>query len=79
VGPQASAALLQAALKAENANLPSERRMEFRFGVNLGVMVEAEQIHSDGVNVAARLESLAAPAWDSASMESAQKYDLQSA
>ena len=46
VGPLASGALVQAALKAENANLPSERRMELRFGVNLGVMVEAEQIHS---------------------------------
>jgi adenylate cyclase len=36
--------------------------MEFRIGVNLGdVMVEGEQIHGDGVNVAARLESLAEP------------------
>ena len=71
MGPQASAALPQAALKAEDANLPSERRLEFCFGVNLGVMVEAE--HSDGVNVAARLESLAASAWTLASMKSAQK------
>jgi adenylate cyclase len=53
---------IQGALKAENANLPSERRMEFRIGVNLGdVMVEGEQIYGDGVNVAARLESLADP------------------
>src|SRR5712691_11458308 len=52
----------QNALKAENANLPSERRMEFRIGVNLGdVMVEGEQIYGEGVNVAARLESLAEP------------------
>ena len=36
--------------------------MEFRIGVNLGdVMVEGEQIYGDGVNVAARLESLAEP------------------
>ena len=50
------------ALKAENASLPPERRMEFRIGVNLGdVMVEGEQIYGDGVNVAARLESLAEP------------------
>jgi adenylate cyclase len=36
--------------------------MEFRIGVNLGdVMVEGEQIYGDGVNVAARLESLADP------------------
>src|SRR5271170_5345022 len=53
---------VQTALKAENANLPPERRMEFRIGVNLGdVMVEGEQIYGDGVNVAARLESLAEP------------------
>jgi adenylate cyclase len=36
--------------------------MEFRIGVNLGdVMVEGEQLYGDGVNVAARLESLAEP------------------
>jgi adenylate cyclase len=53
---------IQTALKSENANLPTERRMEFRIGVNLGdVMVEGEQIYGDGVNVAARLESLAEP------------------
>src|ERR1700720_1934564 len=53
---------IQTSLKAENANLPPERRMEFRIGVNLGdVMVEGDQIHGDGVNVAARLESLAEP------------------
>src|SRR5712692_9474346 len=49
-------------LKTENVNLPPERRMEFRIGVNLGdVMVDGEQIYGDGVNVAARLESLADP------------------
>src|SRR5216684_1170091 len=53
---------MQTTLKAENANLPPERRMEFRIGVNLGdVMVDGEQIYGDGVNVAARLESLANP------------------
>ena len=51
---------IQNALKAENTGLPLERRMDFRIGVNLGdVMVEGEQIYGDGVNVAARLESLA--------------------
>ncbi len=56
------AVAIQTALKAENARLPLERRMEFRIGVNLGdVMVEGEQIYGDGVNVAARLESLADP------------------
>src|SRR5258708_912462 len=53
---------IETTLKAENANLPPERRMEFRIGVNLGdVMVDGEQIYGDGVNVAARLESLADP------------------
>jgi len=53
---------IQTALRAENAELPLERRMQFRIGVNLGdVMVEGEQIYGDGVNVAARLESLADP------------------
>src|SRR5713101_7457372 len=53
---------IQTTLNAENANLPPSRWMEFRIGVNLGdVMVDGEQIHGDGVNVAARLESLAEP------------------
>ncbi len=53
---------IQTTLKTENANLPPDRRMEFRIGVNLGdVMVDGEQIYGDGVNVAARLESLAEP------------------
>src|SRR5216684_236492 len=53
---------IQTTVKAENANLPSERQMQFRIGVNLGdVMVDGEQIYGDGVNVAARLESLADP------------------
>src|ERR1700686_903011 len=53
---------IQTGLKAENASLAQQRRMEFRIGVNLGdVMVEGAQIYGDGVNVAARLESLAEP------------------
>jgi adenylate cyclase len=53
---------IRTTLKTENANIPPERRMEFRIGVNLGdVMVDGEQIYGDGVNVAARLESLAEP------------------
>jgi adenylate cyclase len=56
------AVVIQTTLKAENTNLPSERKMEFRIGINLGdVMVEGEQIYGDGVNIAARLESLAEP------------------
>ena len=53
---------VQNRLAAENENAPTARHMEFRIGVNLGdVMVEGEQIYGDGVNVAARLESLAEP------------------
>ncbi len=53
---------IQTALSAENEKLAPERQMEFRIGVNLGdVMVEGDQIYGDGINVAARLESLADP------------------
>jgi adenylate cyclase len=46
--------------KAWNANLPENRRMEFRIGVNLGDVIEDEsRIYGDGVNIAARLEGLA--------------------
>ncbi len=50
----------QRELKARNADLPAERKMEFRIGLNLGdVIVEGERIYGDGVNIAARLEGLA--------------------
>jgi adenylate cyclase len=56
------AVVIQATLKTENASLPPNRRIEFRIGINLGdVMVQGEQIYGDGVNIAARLESLADP------------------
>ena len=45
-----------------NADVPQDRRIEFRIGVNLGdVIVEGADIYGDGVNVAARLESIAEP------------------
>jgi len=54
------AVVIQTTLRVENANLPQERRMEFRIGINLGdVMVEGERIYGDGVNIAARMEGLA--------------------
>jgi adenylate cyclase len=53
---------IQTQINEENASLQAERQMHFRIGVNLGdVIVEGEQIYGDGVNVAARLESLAEP------------------
>ena len=50
---------IQRELKVRNADLPESRRMEFRIGVNLGDVIEdGEQILGDGVNIAARLESV---------------------
>ena len=50
---------IQEELKDRNKELSENRRMEFRIGVNLGDVVEdGEQILGDGVNIAARLESL---------------------
>ena len=55
-----SAVEIQQELKAKNAELPENRRMQFRIGINLGdVIEEGERIYGDGVNVAARLEGLA--------------------
>jgi adenylate cyclase len=57
-----SAVEIQEVIKAKNAELPDERRMEFRIGINLGdVIQEGERIYGDGVNIAARLEGLADP------------------
>ncbi len=51
---------IQKELKTRNAGLPENRKMEFRIGVHLGDVIEdGEQILGDGVNIAARLESLA--------------------
>ncbi|UCH41332.1 MAG: adenylate class-3/4/guanylyl cyclase [Gammaproteobacteria bacterium] len=53
---------VQFQLATRNADLPDERKVEFRIGVNLGDVIEDRgDIYGDGVNVAARLESLATP------------------
>jgi TolB-like protein/class 3 adenylate cyclase len=53
---------IQRVVRALNADLPAERRMEFRIGVHLGdIRVEGERIYGDGVNIAARLQALAEP------------------
>ncbi len=55
-----SAVEIQRELAKRNADLPTDRRMEYRIGINLGdVMVDGESIYGDGVNIAARIESLA--------------------
>src|SRR5438093_12260229 len=53
---------IQRELQVRNAALPAQHKMEFRIGLNLGdVVVEGERLYGDGVNIAARLESLAEP------------------
>lgn len=56
------AVAVQTKIKAHNDELPEDRRMKFRIGVNLGdVIEEKERIYGDGVNIAARIETLAEP------------------
>jgi adenylate cyclase len=53
---------IQEVIRAKNAELPEDRKMEFRIGINLGdVIQEGERIYGDGVNIAARVEGLADP------------------
>ena len=53
---------VQQGMRERNADIPPEKRIEFRIGVNLGdVIVEGRDLYGDGVNIAARLEGLAAP------------------
>ena len=55
-----SAVAIQHELETRNAELPDHRKMVYRIGINVGdVVVEGERIHGDGVNIAARIESLA--------------------
>jgi adenylate cyclase len=51
---------IQKALRTRNTALSEHRQMHYRIGINIGdVVVEGERIYGDGVNIAARLESLA--------------------
>ena len=60
-GVQAAVAI-QKELKVLNAKLTTNRKMEFRIGINLGdIIEEGERIYGDGVNIAARLEALSDP------------------
>ena len=52
---------IQEEIKKSNTDTPKDRRMEFRIGINLGDVIEEEdRIYGDGVNIAARVEGLAA-------------------
>jgi adenylate cyclase len=53
---------LQGLMAVRNADVPSDRQMWFRIGINLGdVLIDGQDILGDGVNIAARLESIAEP------------------
>ena len=62
VGAVECAVEIQQGMSERGAEVPKEKRIELRIGINLGdVIVEGDDIYGDGVNVAARLESLAEP------------------
>jgi len=51
---------VQCAMRERNAEVPEERRIIYRIGINIGdIIVEGDDIYGDGVNIAARLEGLA--------------------
>jgi len=56
------AVAIQKELNSRNTELPENRKMRFRIGINLGdVIQEEDRIYGDGVNIAARLEAIADP------------------
>ena len=58
----ASSLEFQSGMARRNADVPPERQIEFRIGINLGdIIADGEDIFGDGVNIAARLEGLADP------------------
>src|SRR5262245_60423848 len=57
-----AAVAVQRALDRRNADLAETRRMRFRIGINVGdVMVQGADLLGEGVNIAARLQQMAAP------------------
>ena len=60
VGAVRCALAIQTEIEQRNQDVPAERKMLFRIGINLGdVIIDADDLMGDGVNVAARLEGLA--------------------
>ena len=56
------AVAVQKAMQAANRDVPEDRRLILRVGINLGdVMVEGSDLYGDGINIAARIQALAAP------------------
>ena len=62
IGAIQCAVEIQTVMAARNQDAPENRRMLFRIGINLGDVIHDEtRIYGDGINVAARLQALAAP------------------
>src|SRR5882762_4807077 len=62
VGAIESAIAMQALMAERNNQLPADRVMQFRLGIHMGdVMADEEEVFGDDVNIAVRLESVAAP------------------
>jgi len=56
------AVAIQHGMALRNTKVPRERQIELRLGINLGdIVVDADEIAGDGVNIAARLQALAPP------------------
>jgi class 3 adenylate cyclase len=68
---------MQRGMAERNVEVPSDRRIEFRVGINLGdIIIDGDDIYGDGVNVATRLESLAEPGGLCTSRKVRDKLDL---
>lgn len=56
------AVAVQQGMVKRHADVPEDKRVDFRIGINLGdIIIEGDDIYGDGVNIAARLEALAEP------------------